>query len=57
MKKNKNEYWLYPTDFIELKDPPREACIIDVDNNGNEISREYFGPNPRIIKNLNYEKL
>ncbi len=29
--------------IIEVKDLTKEACIINLDNNGAEISREYFG--------------
>ena len=41
---------------IEIKDPSREACIITVDRNDIEISREYFGENARVIINKNYKK-
>jgi hypothetical protein len=57
MEKNKDDKWFFlPTEHIEVKDPSREACIIYIDKNDQEISREYFGINARIIKNPNYDK-
>lgn len=44
----------YKHRYIEINDPPREACIIKVDKNGEEIQREYFGNNPRIEINKDY---
>ena len=40
---------------IEINDPSLEACIIYLDKNGKEMSREYFGNNSRIIINKNYK--
>ena len=34
--------WDVMASRVELADPPREACIINVDRDGKEISREYF---------------
>jgi hypothetical protein len=41
---------------MEIKDPSREACLITMDNDDQEISREYFGNNPRVIANKEYKK-
>lgn len=52
--KDKYIFW---TGKLELNDPPREACIITLDKNDVEISREYFGNNPRIeLKQLKDER-
>jgi hypothetical protein len=40
-------------DFINIKDPAKEACLIYLDDNGNEVRRDYFGINPRIEYNKN----
>ena len=41
--KASTEYtWNLMASRVELVDPPREACIINVDRDGKEISREYF---------------
>lgn len=49
------EYVFLPYHIQELKDPSREACIITVDLNDNEISREYFGHNARVVINKDYK--
>lgn len=38
----------YTPSIVEINDPSREVCIITLDKNDIEISREYFGNNPRI---------
>jgi hypothetical protein len=45
------DYCKGTVNWIDLDDPTREVYIMTVDDNGNEVSREYFGDNPRIEKN------
>ena len=53
----KNKEWCFkPSDMIIVKDPSREACIITIDKNDQEISREYFGENARIVINGAYDE-
>lgn len=40
-------WFSFPAVIKEVKDPPREACIITIEK-GKEVSREYFGNNPRV---------
>ena len=53
----KNKEWVFLSDnIIEVKDPSREACIITIGKNDQEISREYFGENARVIINKDYNE-
>jgi hypothetical protein len=58
MKDAEKPYVTFSTKMMEMEiiDPSREACIITMDNDDQEISREYFGNNPRVIANKEYKK-
>jgi hypothetical protein len=38
-------------EMYKLKNPTKEICLTYLDNDGNELWREYFGNNLRIEKN------